>query len=372
MLRRAVPTTLTGRSTLAGADPATGSTHDLPRVSVVVPCYKYGHFLPGCVDSVLSQPGVRGEVLIVDDASPDGSAAVARALADADERVRAITRSVNLGHIRTYNEGLNQVDGDYVVLLSADDLLAPGALRRAVDLFEAHPNVGLVYGHPRNFTGDVPAAGPARVHSWSTWSGRQWIADRCRRGRNPLYSPEVVLRGDVRKRIGDYDISLPHSGDLDMWMRAAAVSDVGRVNGPDQAYRRIHGANMSETTFAGELADFRERVRAFDAFFDGPGSGLPEAARWRAEARRSVARAVLDHACGLARSGGAESAQLTECLELAGELVPNPARLRQWRELEWRARGRPSGLGSLLDAGLSAERDLRNRVIWHRWRWSGV
>ncbi|WP_460807831.1 glycosyltransferase family 2 protein [Micromonospora zhanjiangensis] len=95
-----------------------------PTVSVVIPCYNYGHYLPECVHSVLSQSGVEVDVLIVDDASPDGSAEVARELS-ADPRVRLIAHRENRGHIATYNEGLAAVDGEYVVLLSADDLLSP-------------------------------------------------------------------------------------------------------------------------------------------------------------------------------------------------------------------------------------------------------
>src|SRR3954452_7363432 len=53
---------------------------NVPSVGVVIPCYNYGRYLEGCVASVLSQPGVRVEVIIIDDASSDGSAEVARRL----------------------------------------------------------------------------------------------------------------------------------------------------------------------------------------------------------------------------------------------------------------------------------------------------
>ena len=59
-----------------------------PLVTVVIPCYNYGHFLPAAVASALDQRGVDVEVIIVDDASSDGSADVARELADRDPRVR--------------------------------------------------------------------------------------------------------------------------------------------------------------------------------------------------------------------------------------------------------------------------------------------
>ena len=58
-----------------------------PRVSVVIPCYNYGRYLPDAVASALDQDGLDVDVLVVDDASPDDSAEVARRLAAADPRV---------------------------------------------------------------------------------------------------------------------------------------------------------------------------------------------------------------------------------------------------------------------------------------------
>src|SRR6476660_4146864 len=118
-------------------------------VSVIIPCYKYGHFLEEAVASVLDhQDGVDVRVLIIDDASPDDSAEAARKIAARDPRVEVIVHGANKGNIATFNEGLlDWADGDYCILLSADDRLTPGALRRARDLLDAHPGAGFAYGH---------------------------------------------------------------------------------------------------------------------------------------------------------------------------------------------------------------------------------
>ena len=72
----------------------------------------------------------------------------------------------NKRHIATYNEGLLEwADGDYCVLLSADDRLTPGALVRATALLDAHPTVGFVYGHPLTFQDGAPLP-PARGADW--------------------------------------------------------------------------------------------------------------------------------------------------------------------------------------------------------------
>src|ERR671937_1179159 len=118
----------------------------MSRVDVIIPCYNYGRYLPGCVRSVLGQEGVDVRVLIIDDASPDGSGAAAEELARQDARVQARRHAVNRRHIATYNEGLDWAAGDYLLLLSADDLLAPGALRRGARGGGSPPPGGLASG----------------------------------------------------------------------------------------------------------------------------------------------------------------------------------------------------------------------------------
>ena len=73
----------------------------LPRVSVVVPCYNYRHFLSDSVGSALGQEGVDLEVVIVDDASSDGSVDLANEIATKDSRVRVLEHKHNAGHIAT-------------------------------------------------------------------------------------------------------------------------------------------------------------------------------------------------------------------------------------------------------------------------------
>src|SRR5262245_25677862 len=129
-------------------------------VDIIVPCYKYAHFLRECIESILTQE-VDLRVLILDDASPDDTPAVAAALMTQDSRVAYRRHTINQGHIATYNEGLIKwARSDYSVLLSADDMLTPGALLRAVRLMDEHPEVGFVYGRALSFRSDQPLPKP--------------------------------------------------------------------------------------------------------------------------------------------------------------------------------------------------------------------
>lgn len=116
-------------------------------VDVVVPCYNYGRYLRACVDSILTQRDVDVRILIIDDMSNDSSEEVGRALAREDARVTYRRHTVNQGHIKTFNEGIiDWATADYTLLLSADDMLTPGALARAAQALNRHPEAGLVCG----------------------------------------------------------------------------------------------------------------------------------------------------------------------------------------------------------------------------------
>ena len=292
-------------------------------VSVVIPCYDYGHFLPDAVASALDQPGLDVEVIIVDDASPDGSVEVARRLAATEPRVRVIEHERNLGHIATYNDGLAAARGEHVTLVSADDLLTRGSLSRAVALMQHHPSVGLVYGYARSFSGE-PVATSERVRSWSVHRGHDWLRLAARRGRCFISSPEAVMRRTALEETDLYDPRLPHSGDFDMWLRTATRWDVGRVNGPVQAQYRVHDANMHLTTYAGWLTDLHERRRTFDVLVDERAPDRPEVRALRPVAMRALA-AEARHRARIASLGG-DAAQAAAYLAFADDVRPRARR----------------------------------------------
>ena len=333
----------------------------VPRASVVVPCYNYGRYLPQLVKSVLDQPSVDVDILIVDDASPDGSGEVAEQLAARNQRVKVLRHTSNKGHIQTYNDGLQAVTGDYVVLLSADDLLPPGALTRAVALMEKYPTVGLVYGHANAFTGRPP---PVRstVRNWRIWMGVEWLRLSARRGRSFIMSPEVVMRTDALRQVGDYDPRLPHSGDLDMWLRTALHWDIGRVNGPDQALYRVHDSNMHLTTYAGWLTDLHERRRTFRHLFDEHAADRHDIARLRPDAMRALAKESLRRAL-VAHREAAEQSLVEDYIRFAAQTDPTITSTLWWQLC------RIGPFAGHRYPGVTARRFISRARRHTQWRW---
>jgi hypothetical protein len=248
------------------------------------------------VGSALAQTDVDVRVLVIDDASDDDSADVARSIAESDPRVEVHVHPQNRGHIATYNEGLLEwCDTDYVALLSADDVLTPGALSRAAALLDANPAVGLAYGRPVRFV-DGQDRLPARTKGtgWRIYDGQRWLARRFRKADGCITSPEVVVRTEVQRKIGGYRADLPHSGDIEMWMRFAAVGDIGYLRGVDQAYYRVHASNMSGAYVGGAgLADLLQRRAAYAAVLAEFGSQIDDRVRLETAVRRKLAAEAL-------------------------------------------------------------------------------
>lgn len=339
-----------------------------PTVSVVVPCYNYGHYLPQALESILSQEGVDLEVIIVDDCSTDGSDLVAARLAEEHRSVRLIRNEVNKRHIATYNIGLAETSGKYVVLLSADDMLAEGSLARATALMEAHPNVGMVYGYSPSFSDTPPPMKPA--HTWSLWEGSEWIRTVTRRGDNVVVNPEVVMRNSVMKRLVGYDAEFPHAADLLLWLQSATLADIGRVNGV-QAYYRTHASQMHVTDYAGTLTDMRERMVLYNAFFagDGRGARLPGAKQMLRNAARATAREAVW--CALLAElaneavGGADARAFSD---FARATYPTITRSLPWRELHRRRREERL----LPDGVISFAYHVKWMIKWRIWRLAGI
>jgi glycosyltransferase involved in cell wall biosynthesis len=344
-----------------------------PTVSVVIPCYRYGHFLRDCVRSVLDQQGVDVRVLIIDDASPDDSAEVALALAAEDRRIEARVHAQNQGHLATYNEGLLEwADGRYSVLLSADDLLTPGALRRATAVLETNPSVGFVYGHVlRWMDGDPKPAPRVNATGVTVWSGVDWFRRVCRLSHSVISSPEVVVRTSVQQKIGGYLPELPHTGDTEMWMRFALNSDVAFIKGADQAYYRTHGSNMTVARVA--IVDLIQRKAAYDAIFASHANRIPDEPRTRRQVSRSLAKEALWTACRAYDRRPIDTSCVLDLIDFAQSAYPEAKQLPEYWGLRWRRRVGPHVCVPLRPFMVSAaHRRVRSTLWWRRWKQQGV
>jgi glycosyltransferase involved in cell wall biosynthesis len=303
-----------------------------PGIDVIVPCYNYGRYLRQCTQSVLQETRFPIRVLIIDDASTDGSAEEALKIAAEDSRVAVITHRSNQGHIATYNEGIAWVQATYMLLLSADDMVAPGALARAVTLMEANPNIAFAYGRAIRFSKEEELKdlrGSVDSSEVAVHRGMEFIQRICARPDNPVETATAVVRGVVQKKVGGYCPQLPHSGDLEMWLRCAAQGDVGEIRAV-QGYSRMHGANMRDAYYGPQvLRDYRQRQEAFSYFFQNHRGLIADADQLKQRAFSSLAnQLVWEASCAIDHRR-----PHTTLIELAREVWPEVRRTRPYLKM---------------------------------------
>lgn len=335
-------------------------------VSVVIPCYNYARYLNDAVVSALEQPDVDVNVIVVDDKSRDDSLEVANALAHRDNRVTVIAHEVNSGPVKTFNDGLAQASGEFLVRLDADDMLTPGALSRAVQVMRAYPSVGLVYGHPLHFAADPPPPARTVPPRWTIWPGVDWLTDRCRAGTNVITSPEVVMRRRVVDFVGGQQ-NLAHTHDMEMWLRIAAFSDVAYIHGVDQAWHRDHPNSLSATK-VDVLKDLHERRDCFDVLFTGIAGTLPQADKLHRMAMMALATDAVELASRQYDRAVADLNLVEAYIGVAHELVENVESIPGWAGLQRRMVMGPSK--SHRHPSFVAHRFLRGLVgMYRRRRW---
>ena len=115
-------------------------------VSVVIPAYNCEATLEESVESILRQTYKDFEVIIVNDASTDGTLKKAMKMADGDSRIKVISQKANGGVGAARERGIRESFGKYICWQDADDISLPDRIEKQLAFLETHPKVGVVGG----------------------------------------------------------------------------------------------------------------------------------------------------------------------------------------------------------------------------------
>jgi hypothetical protein len=206
-----------------------------PRVSVVVPCFNYGGFLAGAVESVLAQTYRDFEVIIVDDGSTDDSLAVARRLAATHKQV-TVHAQENAGQPAiARNNGIALARGEYILPLDADDVIAPDFVERLVSALDEDETISIAYGDQQNFGED------ATFHQHPEY-------DFARLALTNLIGVASLYRREAWVDAGGYATNVRGYEDWDFWIGCGEHGHVGRrIPGAVFGYRVREGSLFGST-----------------------------------------------------------------------------------------------------------------------------
>jgi glycosyltransferase involved in cell wall biosynthesis len=179
------------------------------KVSAIIPCYNGARWLSEAIDSIKAQTQGVDEIIVVDDASTDGSYEIAREHGD----VIVLRNTRNSGEGYSRNVGLRHATGDLITWLDADDLWWPHHVRTLMALLERYPEATAAFAAVQRFglrndliRGDVPPGEPSNVF-WLAF--RDWVHTTI----------GSMTRRSALLRIGGFDEHERYSVDFDLWLR---------------------------------------------------------------------------------------------------------------------------------------------------------
>ena len=242
----------------------------------------------------------------------------------------------NKRHIATYNEGLlGWASADYctAAVRRRSARTASAAARHRRSRFGSDHAHDL--WHRRLFVWEdaAPSGFDESTHSNRTLSSSDFL-ERCFLHGNPVPTPTAVARTAVQQRIGGYNPALPHSGDMEMWMRFAAQGPIGVVAGI-QGYYRKHSSSMSVQYYARLLSDWHEVIDACNDFCEKWGSRFTASESWRQQLFARLADQAF-WAAGQALSQG-HIEKYRACMDFAARTRPAIASGSAWRKMRLKA-----------------------------------
>lgn len=260
----------------------------IPTVSVVVPAYNAAGTIAEALASVWAQTFTNYEVIVVDDASTDGTAAIAQAelsrdrtIGSADRRVISLPR--NSGPAAARNAGIRAVQGEWVAFLDGDDTWLPWKLDLQIKLVEA-------YGTDVAFCGASVAMGePAAPPRAGIRSGAiKALGLRDFAVRNEVATSTVLVKKETLGKAGLFDERFRGPEDYDLWIRLAAEHRILKLGYPLFRYRDVRGSlSRDDRTFLPEV------LRVLDKAYAEGGAlyGIP--AKRRAQAYQCLCAAWM-------------------------------------------------------------------------------
>jgi len=184
----------------------------MPQVSVIIPTHNRAEWLPGAVDSVLSQSFSDLEIIVVDDGSEDDTPS---ALGERMDRVRYL-RQEHAGVAAARNLGMAAARGEFLAFLDSDDRFAPGKIKAQVEFMRAHPQALI-------------------SHTDEIWYRRGRFLNQKKKHARPsgyifikslamccVGMSTVMARPRFFELAGGFDSSFPCCEDYELWLRSGS------------------------------------------------------------------------------------------------------------------------------------------------------
>lgn len=226
----------------------------MPLISVVIPVYNGEKTIRETLESLLNQTFTDFEALVINDGSQDATLDVVASFKDSRIKVFSYPNS---GPSASRNRGIALASGEYISFLDADDLWTSDKLEAQLQALQAYPEAALAY----SWTDFINESNQfLRRGSYINVTGDVYkhllLTDFLENGSNPLVRKQALVE------VGEFDESLTHGEDWDMWLRLAARYHFVAVPSAQILYR-VYASSSSANVPKMETGSLSVLNRAF-------------------------------------------------------------------------------------------------------------
>lgn len=220
-----------------------------PLVSVIIPCYNQGCFLPETLDSVIAQTFSNWECIIVNDGSSDNTEEIASLYCKKDDRIKYIYQN-NSGLSATRNNGINNSIGKYILPLDSDDKIGHKYMEKAVSILENNDDIDIVYSRASLF-------GAMK----GEWKLDEYSLERIL-GQNCIFCSAFYRRKDFDVA-GGYKTNMKYGfEDWDFWLSIIEKKETPKIHRIDEIlfFYRIRKKSMARSMDNEKLYKMRKQI----------------------------------------------------------------------------------------------------------------
>ncbi len=198
------------------------------KLTIAIPSYNKKEYIERCVKSALVEQSHTFSIRVVDNCSTDGTFELAQKF---EPDVKCHQNDRNLGMSGNFNKCIELCDGDWLMILHADDELLPNSIERYKEMIEKNPSLGLIHADSYSvLNGDESTRILHKQNHKSVWKA----------GADALSCPygvcsAVMVRKEAYDKLGNF-IESSLSSDVEMWARIAGSYDIGYINEPTVTY----------------------------------------------------------------------------------------------------------------------------------------
>lgn len=196
----------------------------IEKVSVIIPTYNREKTILRAIHSVLNQTYTNLEVLVIDDGSTDGTAALVNSIED--ERLKYVVLEQNGGPSNARNVGVQMAEGEWIAFQDSDDCWHENKLEKQIEYVEKNPQYSLIYCMSMNYflNGNTLVVPPAPLPDVMEGNMLHTLLER-----NVVDTPTMFMKRECFLTVGGFDVTYKALEDWEFMVRFAKAYEIGFI-----------------------------------------------------------------------------------------------------------------------------------------------